>query len=40
MVDKINLLNADIVVITGDLVDTKLEFARPALEPNRPGCSS
>ncbi len=32
MVDKINLLNADIVVITGDLVDTKLEFARPALD--------
>lgn len=32
MVDKINLLNADIVVITGDLVDTKLDFARPALD--------
>lgn len=32
MVDKINLLNADVVVITGDLVDTKLEFARPALD--------
>lgn len=32
MVDKINLLNADVVVITGDLVDTKLDFARPALD--------
>ncbi|BAK71817.1 metallophosphoesterase [Aliarcobacter butzleri ED-1] len=32
MVEKINLLNADVVVITGDLVDTKLEFARPALD--------
>ncbi|RBQ28146.1 metallophosphoesterase [Aliarcobacter vitoriensis] len=32
LVNKINLLNADIVVITGDLVDTKLEFAKPALD--------
>lgn len=32
MVDKINILNADIVVITGDLVDTKLEFAKKALD--------
>lgn len=32
MVDKINILNADIVVITGDLVDTKLEFAQKALD--------
>jgi len=32
LVDKINLINADIVVITGDLVDTKLEFATPALD--------
>ncbi|WP_419677937.1 metallophosphoesterase [Aliarcobacter lanthieri] len=32
LVVKINLLNADIIVITGDLVDTKLEFARPALD--------
>ena len=31
LVDKINILNGDIVVITGDLVDTKLEFAKPAL---------
>lgn len=31
LVDKINLLGADIVVITGDLVDTKLEYAKPAL---------
>ncbi|WP_228285356.1 metallophosphoesterase [Aliarcobacter lanthieri] len=32
LVKKINLLSADIIVITGDLVDTKLEFARPALD--------
>ncbi|MDD3055995.1 MAG: metallophosphoesterase [Aliarcobacter sp.] len=31
LVDKINILNADAVVITGDLVDTKLEYAIPAL---------
>ncbi|MDD2291987.1 MAG: metallophosphoesterase [Aliarcobacter sp.] len=31
LVEKINILNGDIVVITGDLVDTKLEFAAPAL---------
>ncbi len=32
LVDKINLLNADAVVITGDLVDTKIEYAAPALD--------
>ena len=32
LVNKVNLLNADIVVITGDLVDTKLEFAKAALD--------
>ena len=32
LVNKINILNADIVVITGDLVDTKLEFAAAALD--------
>lgn len=32
LVNKINLLNADIVVITGDLIDTKLDFAKPALD--------
>lgn len=31
LVAKINLLNADLIVITGDLVDTKLEFAKEAL---------
>lgn len=31
LVDKINILEADVVVITGDLVDTKLEFAKAAL---------
>lgn len=31
LVNKINILNADIVVITGDLVDTKLEYASLAL---------
>ncbi|MBP9489968.1 MAG: metallophosphoesterase [Aliarcobacter sp.] len=35
LVDKINLLNADIVVITGDLVDTKIEYAAPALDELR-----
>ena len=32
LVNKINILNADVVVITGDLVDTKLEFAKAALD--------
>ena len=32
LVTKVNLLKPDIVVITGDLVDTKLEFAKPALD--------
>jgi predicted MPP superfamily phosphohydrolase len=32
LVNKVNLLNADIVVITGDLVDTKLQFAKAALD--------
>ncbi|MGA1931847.1 metallophosphoesterase [Arcobacter sp. YIC-464] len=32
LVQKVNSLNADTVVITGDLVDTKLEFAKPALQ--------
>lgn len=32
LVAKINILNPDIVVITGDLVDTKLEFAKAALD--------
>lgn len=32
LVAKINILNADVVVITGDLVDTKLEFAKTALD--------
>jgi predicted MPP superfamily phosphohydrolase len=31
LVNKVNNLNADIVVITGDLVDTKLQSAAPAL---------
>ena len=31
LVKRVNTLKADIVVITGDLVDTKLEFATPAL---------
>lgn len=35
LVAKINLLNADLVVMTGDLVDTKLEFARAALDELR-----
>ena len=35
LVNKVNLLNADIVVITGDLVDTKLEFAKAALDELR-----
>jgi len=32
LVNKVNILNADVVVITGDLVDTKLDFAKPALD--------
>ncbi len=35
LVVKVNILNADIVVITGDLVDTKLEFAKKALDELR-----
>ena len=32
LVDKVNVLKPDVVVITGDLVDTKLDFAKPALD--------
>lgn len=32
IVDKSNSLNPDLVVITGDLVDTKIEYAKDALE--------
>lgn len=32
LVDKLNVLNADVVVITGDLVDTKLKSAKDALD--------
>nr|WP_198304351.1 metallophosphoesterase [Arcobacter vandammei] len=32
LVKKVNILGADVVVITGDLVDTKLEFAKSALD--------
>ena len=32
LVKKVNILNGDLVVITGDLVDTKLEFAKSALD--------
>jgi predicted MPP superfamily phosphohydrolase len=32
IVKKVNQLKPDIVAITGDLVDIKLEFAKPALE--------
>ncbi|MFY9074666.1 metallophosphoesterase [Malaciobacter mytili] len=32
LVKKINLLKADVVVITGDLVDTNLKYAKAALE--------
>jgi predicted MPP superfamily phosphohydrolase len=35
LVGKINILNGDIVVITGDLVDTKLEFAAATLDELR-----
>lgn len=31
LVDRVNDLNPDAIVITGDLVDTKLDFAKPAL---------
>lgn len=31
LVERVNNLNPDIVVITGDLVDIKLEYAKPAL---------
>ncbi|WP_228255925.1 metallophosphoesterase [Malaciobacter pacificus] len=31
LVQRVNNLNADAIVITGDLVDTKLDFAKPAL---------
>ena len=31
LVKRVNTLNADIIVITGDLVDTKLDYAAPAL---------
>lgn len=32
LVKRVNSLTPDAIVITGDLVDTKLEFAKPALE--------
>lgn len=32
LVTRVNDLKADLIVITGDLVDTKLEFAKPALD--------
>lgn len=32
LVKRVNKLNADVVVITGDLVDTKLEYAKEALD--------
>ncbi len=32
LVDQVNTLNPDIVVITGDMVDTKLEYAKEALD--------
>ena len=32
LVNQVNILKADVVVITGDLVDTKLDFAREALD--------
>ncbi len=35
LVDKVNLLKPDLVVITGDLVDTKIEHAKAALDELR-----
>lgn len=32
LVQRVNSLKADTIVITGDLVDTKLEYAKPALD--------
>ena len=32
LVKKVNDLNPDIIVITGDMVDTKLEYAKEALD--------
>ena len=32
LVTRVNLLNADVIVITGDLVDTKLQYAKEALD--------
>lgn len=32
MVKKVNTLDADVIVITGDLVDTGLNYAKPALD--------
>ncbi|NVJ52044.1 MAG: metallophosphoesterase [Campylobacteraceae bacterium] len=32
LVQRVNKLNADIVVITGDLVDTKMKYAKPTLD--------
>jgi len=32
LVTRVNSLKADVIVITGDLVDTKLEYAKPALD--------
>ena len=32
LVKKVNILNPDVIVITGDLVDTKLAFAKAALD--------
>ncbi|HJE03723.1 putative metallophosphoesterase [Aliarcobacter thereius] len=35
LVNKVNILEADVVVITGDLVDTNLNFAKSALDELR-----